>query len=189
MLEWLRRRNATTRIAVTESLPVDRKRSVILVRRDNIEHLVMVGGQNDLVIEPNIMRRPAPNAARRPTPERKGLPPSPKREPVAEPPLKGLQRNLEELTRRLETELRGFPSRGQSPAPREEARSPAQSAVTNLDLEPRSRPSDTGPSQRVNRIFRTRSSSGSPWTNPPNQRTRRTCSIGRKFDAGCNVER
>jgi hypothetical protein len=40
--------------------------SVILVRRDNIEHLVMVGGRNDLVIEPNIVRRPAPNPARRP---------------------------------------------------------------------------------------------------------------------------
>ena len=41
----------------------DGKRKVILVRRDNIEHLVMVGGRNDLVIEPNIMRRLAPNGA------------------------------------------------------------------------------------------------------------------------------
>ena len=38
MLEWLRRRNAPTRVAVIESLPVDGKRRVILVRRDNIEH-------------------------------------------------------------------------------------------------------------------------------------------------------
>jgi hypothetical protein len=51
MLNWLRRRNAPARVAVIESLPVDGKRSVILVRRDNIEHLVMVGGRNDLVIE------------------------------------------------------------------------------------------------------------------------------------------
>jgi len=85
MLNWLRRRNAPARVAVIESLPVDGKRSVILVRRDNIEHLVMVGGRNDLVIEPNIMRRPAPNPARRPAPEWKGLPPAPTREPLAEP--------------------------------------------------------------------------------------------------------
>jgi hypothetical protein len=64
MFEWLRRRNAPTRVAVIESLPVDGKRRVILVRRDNIEHLVMVGGRNDLVIEPNIMRQARSAAAR-----------------------------------------------------------------------------------------------------------------------------
>ena len=88
MLEWLRRRNAPTRVAVIESLPVDGKRSVILVRRDNTEHLVMVGGPNDLVIESNIMRRPAPNAARRPTPKWKALLPAPTRVPLAEPSLR-----------------------------------------------------------------------------------------------------
>ena len=65
---------------------LDGKRSVILVRRDNIEHLVMIGGRNDVVIEPNIMRRPAPKPDRRPTPEWKGLPAAPTREPLAEPP-------------------------------------------------------------------------------------------------------
>ena len=109
MLNWLRRGNTPARVAVIESLPVDGKRSVILVRRDNIEHLVMVGGRNDLVIEPNIMRRPAPNPARRPAPEWKGLPPAPTREPPAEPFTKNLQHNLEKLTRRLEAELRGSP--------------------------------------------------------------------------------
>jgi flagellar protein FliO/FliZ len=67
MLKWLRGRNAPTRVAVIESLPVDGKRSVILVRRDNIEHLVMIGGRNDVVIERNIMRQPAPKPGRRPT--------------------------------------------------------------------------------------------------------------------------
>ena len=76
MFKWLRRRNTPTRVAVIESLPVDGKRSVILVRRDNIEHLVMIGGRNDLVIEPNIVRRgrAAPSPARRPAPEWTGLP-------------------------------------------------------------------------------------------------------------------
>ena len=128
MLKWLRRRNASTRVAVIESLPVDGKRSVILVRRDNIEHLVMVGGRNDLVIEPNIMRRAAPNPARRPAPEWKGLSPAPTREPLAEPPPKSLHHNFEELTRRLEAELRGSPPlRRPSPPLRMEAGSSAQS--------------------------------------------------------------
>jgi len=42
MLKWLHGRNA-----VIESLPVEGKRKVILVRRDNIEHLVMVGGRKN----------------------------------------------------------------------------------------------------------------------------------------------
>jgi hypothetical protein len=108
MLNWLRRRNAPARVAVIESLPVG-KRSVILVRRDNIEHLVMVDGRNDLVIEPNIMRRPAPNPARRRALEWKGLLPAPTREPLAEPAVKDRHHNLEKLTRRLEAELRGSP--------------------------------------------------------------------------------
>jgi hypothetical protein len=98
----LRDRNALTRVAVIESLPVEGKRKIILVRRNNIEHLVMVGGRNDVVIESNIMRRAAPKPGRRPTPELKGLPPAPTREPVAEPPPKSRHHNLEELTRRLE---------------------------------------------------------------------------------------
>ncbi len=52
MLKWLRDRNAPTRIAEIESVPVHGKRKVILVRPDNVEHLVMVGGRNDVVIEP-----------------------------------------------------------------------------------------------------------------------------------------
>jgi flagellar protein FliO/FliZ len=140
MLKWLRGGNASRRVAVIEALPVDGKRSIILVRRDNIEHLVMVGGRNDLVIEPNIMRRPAPKPARGSTPEWKGLPPppsAPTREPLAEPSQKGIRYDLEELTRRLETESR----RGQSsPSLRTALRSSAQSDATSRDLEPRSKP-------------------------------------------------
>ena len=67
MLKWLRDRNAPTRVTVIESLPVDGKRRVILVSRDNTEHLVMVGGRNDLVIERNIMDpRPMQRAGLRP---------------------------------------------------------------------------------------------------------------------------
>ena len=60
MFKWLRDRNASQRVGIIESVPLDGKRSIKLVRRDNIEHLVLVGGRNDVVIEPNIVRQPAP---------------------------------------------------------------------------------------------------------------------------------
>jgi flagellar protein FliO/FliZ len=35
---------------------VDGRRRLVLVRRDNIEHLLMIGGPTDIVVEPNIVR-------------------------------------------------------------------------------------------------------------------------------------
>jgi hypothetical protein len=48
---------------------------------------VLVGGRTDVVIEPNITRRPVPKPARQPAPETRGLPPPgvPTREPLARP--------------------------------------------------------------------------------------------------------
>ena len=58
MFKWLRDRNASQRVGVIESVQLDGKRSIKLVRRGNVEHLVLAGGRNDVVIEPNIARRP-----------------------------------------------------------------------------------------------------------------------------------
>jgi hypothetical protein len=69
MFKRLRGGNESKRVGLIESLSVGGKRSVILARRDNIEHLVLVGGRTDVVIEPNIVRRPAPKPAHRPAPE------------------------------------------------------------------------------------------------------------------------
>jgi hypothetical protein len=65
----------------------------------------MVGGRNDVVIEPNILYQPAPKPGRRPAPEWKGLPPA--GVPTREPPPQSPQHGLGELTRRLEAELQG----------------------------------------------------------------------------------
>jgi hypothetical protein len=144
MFKWLRGRNASRRVGVIESVQLDGKRNIVLVRRDDTEHLVLVGGRNDVVIEPNIMRRPVPKPALRPAPETSGLPPPgvPTRGPLAESPPTSRQHDLGELTRRLEAELRGSPPlRRQSPPLRTGARSSAESDTTSLDLEPRSKPS------------------------------------------------
>lgn len=42
------------RLAVIDAAPVDNRRRLVLVRRDDVEHLVLIGGMNDLVIEQDI---------------------------------------------------------------------------------------------------------------------------------------
>lgn len=42
------------RLAIIDAAPIDQKRRIVLVRRDGIEHLIMIGGPNDLVIEQGI---------------------------------------------------------------------------------------------------------------------------------------
>ena len=55
-------RGRQPRLAVVDSAGVDGRRRLLLIRRDNVEHLVMVGGPTDVLIEPNIVR--AAGAAR-----------------------------------------------------------------------------------------------------------------------------
>ncbi|RMF10183.1 MAG: hypothetical protein D6763_06190 [Alphaproteobacteria bacterium] len=42
------------RLAIVEVLPVDARRRLLLIRRDDTEHLVMIGGEQDTVIESGI---------------------------------------------------------------------------------------------------------------------------------------
>jgi hypothetical protein len=130
------RRRQPRRLAVIDAARIDGSRSVVLIRRDNIEHLLMIGGSTDVVIEANIMRTTgASESARPPAPERGRLaaelsrlplpkvpvpPPhsaasrvsaptlSPSAEPLASPQI---VHNLSELTRQLGAAL------SRSPAP------------------------------------------------------------------------
>lgn len=45
------------RLAIVEMLPVDPRRRLVLVRRDGVEHLLLIGGVTDLCVERGI---PAP---------------------------------------------------------------------------------------------------------------------------------
>lgn len=42
------------RLGISEFHEIDKTRRIVLVRRDDVEHLVMIGGNQDLVIESNI---------------------------------------------------------------------------------------------------------------------------------------
>ncbi|NNF80937.1 MAG: hypothetical protein HKN05_23185 [Rhizobiales bacterium] len=45
-----------SRLAVTEFRELDKLRHLVLIRRDNEEHLLLIGGPQDVVIETNIGR-------------------------------------------------------------------------------------------------------------------------------------
>jgi hypothetical protein len=47
-------RNRQPRLQVLDAAAVDARRRLVLVRRDNVEHLVMIGGPTDIVIESGI---------------------------------------------------------------------------------------------------------------------------------------
>ena len=63
-------RGRQPRLAVLGQAVVDKRRRLVLIRRDNVEHLILIGGAIDVVIEPQIVRAGAarPHAAPRPLP-------------------------------------------------------------------------------------------------------------------------
>ena len=68
-------RGRQPRLAVIDAASVDGRRRLVLIRRDNIEHLLMIGGPTDVVIEPNIVRAaPAREPARAEPSMRRGGP-------------------------------------------------------------------------------------------------------------------
>ena len=86
-------RGRQPRLAVIDAASVDGRRRLVLIRRDNIEHLLMIGGPTDVVIEPNIVRAAgARETARTSLPGEPGLRAAPAPEtawplqPANEPP-------------------------------------------------------------------------------------------------------
>ncbi|KTR02227.1 hypothetical protein NS365_22075, partial [Aureimonas ureilytica] len=49
-------RHRAPRLAVLDAIAVDQRRKLVLVRRDEAEHLILIGGSNDLVVEQSIFR-------------------------------------------------------------------------------------------------------------------------------------
>lgn len=98
-------RNRQPRLQVLDAAAVDARRRLVLVRRDEVEHLIMIGGPTDIVIESGIAgakaadAQPAPGSvvatrAQMPTPPhaesstppaRPIAPPEDRRDPVKQP--------------------------------------------------------------------------------------------------------
>lgn len=52
-------RGRQQRLGIVDAFEIDRQRQLVIVRRDNVEHLIMIGGPNDVVIESTIIRAEA----------------------------------------------------------------------------------------------------------------------------------
>ncbi len=79
-------RGRMPRLAVIDAAAVDGRRRLVLVRRDNVEHLLMIGGPTDIVVEANIVRA---MAGRDPLPQRPavgGSEPPPRIAPLPDAP-------------------------------------------------------------------------------------------------------
>ncbi len=132
-------RGRMPRLAVIDAAAVDGRRRLVLVRRDNIEHLLMIGGPTDIVVEANIVRataardqmpqRPAVGGAEPQPPRIVPLPDVPswpdsdsaQTEPqMPEPPPRPLRPSFADELRRPVTALperRGDPLTGFTPEP------------------------------------------------------------------------
>ena len=56
-------RSREHRLLVLDAAAVDSRRRLVLIQRDNVEHLIMIGGPTDIVIESGIVDRRAPVVA------------------------------------------------------------------------------------------------------------------------------
>ena len=54
-------RGRAPRLGIVDVFELDGQRQLVIVRRDNVEHLLMIGGPNDVVVEGNIVRAAAAN--------------------------------------------------------------------------------------------------------------------------------
>jgi flagellar protein FliO/FliZ len=75
-------RGRMPRLAVIDAAAVDGRRRLVLVRRDNVEHLLMIGGPTDIVVEPNIVRAIPGRDQMPPRPAVGGTEPPPRAAPL-----------------------------------------------------------------------------------------------------------
>ena len=129
-------RGRQPRLAVVDAAAIDGRRKLVIIRRDNAEHLLMIGGPTDVVVETNIIRsgqaavreaQTAPRAATAEVPRAMPLPdptpwplqPEPVPAPIAapvvrlEPPAPAARLGIDDLSPRPAPAPAPFPA----PAP------------------------------------------------------------------------
>lgn len=118
-------RGRMPRLAVIDAAAVDGRRRLVLVRRDNVEHLLMIGGPTDIVVEPNIVRA---MPGREQLPQRPAGVEPPRVAPLPEPAGWGEEIGRpESLDHHPEPQMPEPPPRPARPSFAEEMRRPAPS--------------------------------------------------------------
>lgn len=114
-------RNRRTRLAVIDATAVDSNRRLVLVRRDEVEHLILIGGPSDVVVEQGI------HAGREPVHEERPQRPHPVAAPeVSAPPRQRPAPVAQSPERRPDPAPRPAPA--PEPAQRQPAPAPARPA-------------------------------------------------------------
>ncbi len=133
-------RNRQPRLQVLDATAVDARRRLVLVRRDNVEHLVMIGGPTDIVIESGIGAIPIVRDVQEP--ELKALPRQESEQKRTEPPIPQERRAAlppqQPVPAAAPVSVSQEPARQpQRPEPATAAPRPAQPATTAAPLPPR----------------------------------------------------
>jgi hypothetical protein len=88
-------RNRRARLAVMDAAAIDNQRRLVLVRRDDVEHLILIGGPTDVVVEPNIVPGAALHTSPLQTasglPNGRDTPPAPRPSPATPEPAHALR--------------------------------------------------------------------------------------------------
>jgi hypothetical protein len=139
-------RNRQPRLAVLDSAVVDARRRLVLIRRDNVEHLLMIGGPTDVVVEANVVRAQSAAAPQPMAPPRAAAPRAPIEpiEPDYDPSLVPFDEPYYEEPAPRPVRERPAPSvRAAAPAPSPRAAAPRPAA------EPRVAPAPAQPSRQA----------------------------------------
>jgi flagellar protein FliO/FliZ len=142
-------RGRQPRLAVIDVAAVDARRRLLLIRRDNTEHLVMIGGPTDVLIEANIARS---GAAQNPCdPRSNPLGDIPTRVPAATDgpgwmPTEPTMRSPRPLESSLPQAAEAEPRETSRTPPRETA--PSEPAAPGLRSEPAFRAAPAAPVER-----------------------------------------
>lgn len=149
-------RGRNRRLMVIDSIAIDNKRQAVIIRRDDTEHLIVIGGPNDLVVEggfeaPPEMTQRAPRRRQTTAPA-----PEPTAAPAPAAPSRPASKSLRHtgLLRPVDSEPKldsGNPDKQGRPTT-DSAKSVAMSASTTVDTEPTIEPrereyADNGPTK------------------------------------------
>ena len=141
--------NRQPRLAVLDAAAVDARRRLVLVRRDDIEHLILIGGPSDLVVESGIDR-----AATVTQPEKAKVPVAP-RQPARV--AKSAPQPQQAARQPVKTDVEQ-PSETAAPPPRAETKPEPVAPPLRVDAKPEpaapsprteTRPEPTAPARRV----------------------------------------
>ncbi|WP_158541531.1 flagellar biosynthetic protein FliO [Pelagibacterium lacus] len=84
-------RGRNRRLLVIDSIPIDNKRQAVIIRRDETEHLIVIGGPNDLVVESGFEAPQVQRVQRRVPASEPAVHPAPAPEPLHRPAPKSLR--------------------------------------------------------------------------------------------------